>query len=48
MTSNQTQPNAPLVAPVFEDNPELVDKALKRVRDTFNTGKTKPYKYRVT
>ena len=33
--------------PVFEDDPELIDKALAAVRKTFNTGKTKPLDYRL-
>ena len=33
---------------MIEDDPDLIDKAHKRVRATFDTGKTKDYKYRLT
>ena len=33
--------------PVFEDDPELIDKALAAVRKTYNTGKTKPLSFRL-
>ena len=33
--------------PVFEDNPELFDRAFAKVKKTFMAGKTKPYKFRM-
>jgi hypothetical protein len=33
--------------PVIEDKPELFDAALKKVKQTFMTGKTKPYQFRL-
>ena len=33
--------------PVFEDNPERFDVAFSRVKQTFLTGKTKPYEFRM-
>ena len=42
MTTPQTEP------PVFDDNPVLIDKAFAKVKKTFNSGKTKPYKFRMT
>jgi aldehyde dehydrogenase (NAD+) len=35
------------VPPEIPDDPDAIDKALKRVKATFMTGKTKPYKYRI-
>ena len=33
--------------PVFDDNPELFDRAFAKVKKTFESGKTKPYKFRM-
>ena len=33
--------------PVFDENPDLIDQAFARVKKTFATGKTKPYKFRM-
>ena len=41
MASTTTQ------APQFEDNPEIFDQAFARVQQTFKTGRTKPYNYRM-
>ena len=33
--------------PVFDDNPELFDRAFAKVKKTFQSGKTKPYQFRM-
>ena len=34
--------------PVFEDDPQLVDQAIARLKKSFKTGKTRSYAYRTT
>ena len=46
MTSTSTTTPATQGPPVFDDNPELFDRAFAKVKKTFMEGKTKPYDFR--